>query len=236
MLTFFRRIRKGLLEGGRTSKYLLYAIGEILLVMIGILLALQVNNWNEERKNRGLERTYLRDINEEFKSNKTQLGIMEKRRRAKLDACNVMETLKPFTISNWDSVKQHIWQVLGIETFDPSQSSIESLINSASLDIVKNIKLRNLLLQWSTMLEDFKEEELSSTDAVFKSIDWLNENTDRSNLSLLNEDRLIVFQNLLRSNCYWNDLLINPNSLGRNEHEELANAIDTIIFLTEPYN
>ena len=50
MLTFFRRIRKGLLTDGATSKYLLYAIGEILLVMIGILLALQVNNWNEERR------------------------------------------------------------------------------------------------------------------------------------------------------------------------------------------
>jgi len=50
MLTFFRRIRKGFLVGGRASKYLLYAIGEIALVVIGILIALQVNNWNEERK------------------------------------------------------------------------------------------------------------------------------------------------------------------------------------------
>ena len=50
MLTFFRRIRKGLVDGGATRKYLFYAVGEIALVVIGILIALQVNNWNETRK------------------------------------------------------------------------------------------------------------------------------------------------------------------------------------------
>ena len=62
MLTFFRRIRKGLLGEGAVPKYLLYAIGEILLVMIGILLALQVNNWNESRKDLKEEITILKNI------------------------------------------------------------------------------------------------------------------------------------------------------------------------------
>jgi len=52
MLTFFRRIRIGLLGSGTTSRYLLYAIGEIALVVIGILIDLQINNWNEWRKDR----------------------------------------------------------------------------------------------------------------------------------------------------------------------------------------
>ena len=57
MIHFFRRIRKGLLSQNRFSKYMLYAVGEIALVMIGILLALQVNNWNEQRKiNNEIER------------------------------------------------------------------------------------------------------------------------------------------------------------------------------------
>ena len=59
MLTFFRRIRKGLLGTGATSKYLLYAVGEIALVVVGILIALQINNWNQERLNR-LEEQQLR--------------------------------------------------------------------------------------------------------------------------------------------------------------------------------
>ena len=48
MLTFLRKIRKSLIESGIARKYLLYAIGEIALVVIGILIALQINNWNEK--------------------------------------------------------------------------------------------------------------------------------------------------------------------------------------------
>jgi len=69
MLTFFRRIRKGLIDGGPTSakalvgkstrKYLFYAIGEIALVVIGILIALQINNWNEIKKEESQIKLYL---------------------------------------------------------------------------------------------------------------------------------------------------------------------------------
>lgn len=51
MIKFFRKIRYNLMEQNKTVKYIKYAIGEVVLVMIGILLALQVNNWNENRKN-----------------------------------------------------------------------------------------------------------------------------------------------------------------------------------------
>jgi len=73
MLTFFRRIRKGLLGTGTTGKYLLYAIGEIALVVIGILIALQINNWNEWRKDRVMESLLLQDIAENLESNLVQL-------------------------------------------------------------------------------------------------------------------------------------------------------------------
>ena len=62
MIHFFRRIRQGLLSQNRFSKYMFYAIGEIALVMIGILLALQVNNWNEEKKRSVRERIYLNSL------------------------------------------------------------------------------------------------------------------------------------------------------------------------------
>lgn len=62
MIKFFRHIRQKLLSENKFSKYLLYAIGEIALVMIGILLALQVNNWNEESKEREVELGILRQI------------------------------------------------------------------------------------------------------------------------------------------------------------------------------
>ena len=69
MLTFLRRIRKGLLNGNRTSRYLLYAIGEIALVVIGILIALQINNWNEKRKRNNLEVETLKEIGLSLESN-----------------------------------------------------------------------------------------------------------------------------------------------------------------------
>jgi bacteriorhodopsin len=50
MLTFFQKIIKSLIESSSTKKYVLYAIGEIALVVIGILIALQINNWNEAKK------------------------------------------------------------------------------------------------------------------------------------------------------------------------------------------
>lgn len=69
MIGFFRRIRKKLADNNQYLKYSRYAIGEILLVVIGILIALQVNNWNEERKERKLEKSLLENLAENLEQN-----------------------------------------------------------------------------------------------------------------------------------------------------------------------
>lgn len=69
MLKFFRTIRKNLLGEGHIRKYLVYAIGEILLVMIGILLALQVSNWNDNRKNTAKSNKILKEIKRNVEDN-----------------------------------------------------------------------------------------------------------------------------------------------------------------------
>lgn len=66
MFKFFRGIRQKLVAQESTRKYILYAFGEILLVVIGILLALQVNNWNEQRKEADLAETYLIALKEDL--------------------------------------------------------------------------------------------------------------------------------------------------------------------------
>lgn len=64
MIKFFRKIRQKLLSEGKTEKYLKYSIGEIVLVVIGILIALQINNWNENRKERSSIKEYLTEVRE----------------------------------------------------------------------------------------------------------------------------------------------------------------------------
>jgi hypothetical protein len=68
MLRFFRQIRQRLLTDNKFSKYLLYAIGEILLVVIGIMIALQIDNWNEQRKDSVKEKEYLTLLTLELKT------------------------------------------------------------------------------------------------------------------------------------------------------------------------
>ncbi|MDR5590980.1 DUF6090 family protein [Christiangramia sp. SM2212] len=67
MIKFFRNIRRRLIQENRFTRYLIYAIGEIVLVVIGILIALQINNWNEERKMKKLEVSYYKNLRKDLK-------------------------------------------------------------------------------------------------------------------------------------------------------------------------
>jgi len=71
MINFLRKTRQQLLSQNKVSKYILYAIGEIVLVVIGILIALQINNWNEFKKDRVVENKLLIDLN--MKSKKSTI-------------------------------------------------------------------------------------------------------------------------------------------------------------------
>ncbi|MBK9737565.1 MAG: hypothetical protein IPO92_22455 [Saprospiraceae bacterium] len=83
MIKFFRHIRQKLIAEGKLVNYLKYVIGEIVLVMIGILLAVQLNNWNENRKNRIFEKEILSQIRSNLEKNKENLnGIKNTRQRA----------------------------------------------------------------------------------------------------------------------------------------------------------
>ncbi len=78
MIKFFRRIRQRLLRKSNFSKYLLYAIGEIILVVIGILIALQINNWNEAIKNAKTEQEFYKEILSDLEKDNIKLeGLTE---------------------------------------------------------------------------------------------------------------------------------------------------------------
>jgi len=73
MIKFFRKIRQNLLMENKTGKYLKYAIGEIILVVIGILIALQINNWNENRKIQKLETEIYKELKSDLLQTKNDI-------------------------------------------------------------------------------------------------------------------------------------------------------------------
>ena len=83
MIKFFRHIRQRLLSESKFSKYLVYAIGEIVLVVIGILIALQINNWNQERINRsrsnGLLQGMVKDLSQDIAALDRTIGYYKSR-------------------------------------------------------------------------------------------------------------------------------------------------------------
>ena len=73
MINFLRRIRRNAMTENKSNLYLVYAIGEVVLVVIGILIALQIDKWNENKKERNIEQQYLLALKEEFEYNKDEL-------------------------------------------------------------------------------------------------------------------------------------------------------------------
>ena len=74
MIKFFRNIRQKLLQSNKLKSYSAYALGEIFLVVLGILIALQINNWNEERKDNARMLTYIKSIAEDITSETMRIG------------------------------------------------------------------------------------------------------------------------------------------------------------------
>ena len=79
MLFIFRKLRRSFFLPGKVRTYVAYAVGEVALIMIGILLALQVSDWNQGRKDRAEETSILIRLNAEFEENQERLSIIETR-------------------------------------------------------------------------------------------------------------------------------------------------------------
>ncbi|MAD96095.1 MAG: hypothetical protein CMB99_02100 [Flavobacteriaceae bacterium] len=144
MIKFFRHIRKRLLSEGKTSKYFKYAIGEIILVVIGILIALQINNWNEDRKDRKLEIEFLIGLQ---KTLRLDLDRNLKSQKINQEALNSMNFLIEHLEHNrpyHDSIKYHFGAMSQFQFWDLSESVFESL-KAKGLDLISNKNLRDSL-------------------------------------------------------------------------------------------
>lgn len=144
MIKFFRQIRQNLLSEGKTGRYFKYAIGEIVLVVIGILIALQVNNWNEERKEDILQQKILheiaRNIDLDLVEIRHDISLMDSVNSACQRILNHLEHLpEPSYEFNYDMAT-----IRANPHFDPNTSGY-SLLVSKGVEIVKNDSLRELI-------------------------------------------------------------------------------------------
>ena len=157
MIKFFRKIRQRLLSENRFSKYLIYAMGEILLVVIGILIALQINNWNEGRKESKQEKELLTQLESEFQSNLEQLEDKIKLRDAMISSSiRLLDYVDQPNTRNIDSIYFHIGFTLMAPTFDPIVNEITS---SGRIQLLKNNELKNKLSRWTSDVVQITEEE-----------------------------------------------------------------------------
>ncbi len=149
MIKFFRKIRQKLLSENKFSKYLLYAIGEIVLVVIGILIALGVNNSNELRKIKILERSYLERISQDLVSDSLYLN-----RRIK-EATIYIKTGKDFPLKAYKTQKSYDEYFILInnlswdsEHFVLQKTTFNELNNSGNYDVLSNPKLKRNILKY----------------------------------------------------------------------------------------
>lgn len=156
MIKFFRQIRYRLLSENKTSKYFKYAIGEIILVVIGILIALQINNWNEQRIENRKEQAILKRLTAEFESNRQQLLAKIESRDDINRKCNRLLT---FFTNPENVVRDSLYLYLGSivpTTYDPVQND---LVRSGNIEIIKSEALKHLLINWSTDVIQLREVE-----------------------------------------------------------------------------
>ena len=147
MIKFFRKIRYDLMGKNKTGKYLKYAIGEIVLVMIGILLALQINNWNESQKMNKWERRFLIDLKNELKSNLIQLEKVYTNHKIVGKACiELKDLLKTATINDKTKIDSIYSETLYQNTFFPTTGVYDSGLSAGKIENVNNSKLKYAIM------------------------------------------------------------------------------------------
>jgi len=167
MINFLRRIRRDLIIENKTSIYLIYAVGEVVLVVFGILIALQIDNWNENKKIRSTEQQYLLALKEEFSFNKGELESIMNRNKLNFDyALKILDNTGPENPEITDEkFGRLLTNSLSIETqFDPSQGVLDEIISSGKLGIFSSKELKFALSSWSGILYRVRlqEQELLS--------------------------------------------------------------------------
>lgn len=162
MIKLFRRIRQGLIAKNNVSSYFLYALGEIVLVVIGILIALAINNSVETQKLRAKEQNYLIGLQNEFEISRSKLEELISVNSQNYEGA---KTMLDYISGDKKWPGEADFSKLMIKTFsydvsfNPNNSLLDEMINSGSLKDISNNQLRIRLTTWISTLEDIARQE-----------------------------------------------------------------------------
>jgi hypothetical protein len=231
----------------KTSKYFKYALGEILLVMIGILLALQINSWNQKRLDRIEEKNILSNLHDEFLENKrlstNNIASIRGAMKANIEIMNLMG-------SSDDELQKHnldslFYSSLPAAQFTSSSQSILNITQGGRMNIIKDKNIIKLLYQWQAQLEavnireraldDWSYDQILPIMSKFISLKEMdmNGNYEWSGKSKLKKSYNPLFQSLEYENLLDNFLFL--HQMNKREIEKADAIIDQIIEITNPY-
>lgn len=194
MLKFFRTIRKKLIEQDNIRKYLLYAIGEILLVVLGILIALQINTWNENRKNVAKEINYLSRLYNELDKNRSYAVLYEDFSNHQVESS---EFLSRALLLEEDSIEiselvNALIQGFQIPYPNYSDNVWQELISTGDLSLLHNKDLSFKLSDYFNYINQVieLEKEWSAFHLLFREM--TNEILDFNNRKLIIDNTLAM--------------------------------------------
>ena len=151
MIPFFRKIRYRLAKDNQFFKYSRYAIGEILLVVIGILIALQINQWNDNRIKRNLEVEFLMEIKDNLLKDKAQIDqVLKFNKKKEVTIQTIMYSFEKARTDAFDlnTFSQHMGVLGSYEHFLPNRTAFDNLLDTESVSLISNNDLRTLLSKY----------------------------------------------------------------------------------------
>ncbi|MFK7831941.1 MAG: DUF6090 family protein [Winogradskyella sp.] len=213
------------MEKGKTSKYLKYAIGEIVLVVIGILIALQINNWNSKLNDIEKEQQILLNLQEEFKQNIEELTSDHQVNVSSVQAFIVLLNFDEHSDFETRTIDSLMGQANNFATFDARLGVINNITSSGKLELIRDPKLRYKLNQWTGELGDYKE------DVIVRRNYWITNGPAIINkgLPIRNQDAFMDREDYLR------DVLIKPMDVPKSNYVAFLTNLEVDGFLFDFY-
>jgi hypothetical protein len=177
LIKLFRNIRQNFLNEGKTTKYFKYAIGEIILVVIGILIALQLNAWKEENTEKKLVKQYVSSLIEDLKSDTTAIANLIRFREQKfLKMDSLMVMLKNQDIEGNENDLYFFSRIL-VRTwnFKGNDRTIAQLKSSGSLRLIRNKRVADSIMAYQNLIEAIYGNQDDESDERYKALVYINQ-------------------------------------------------------------